>query len=233
MLLLLCWLAFGGSPQSARADAKSVAAGIEAKYARARTLQAQFYETYRAGGAGGQAESGTVYFAKPGRMRWEYESPETKLFIVDGKSVWFYVPADHTASRAAMKESEDWRTPLALLTGRIHLDRLCGRMELLDDASGTVAPGDLPYDPRNRVLSCLPHKVSDPTAQPPFREILFEVSPDFELARVLIREAGDVQTEFRFANWRENLVVAESKFHFEPPPGVAIVNEEGLAQAAH
>src|SRR5260370_23202186 len=63
-------------------------------------------------------------------MRWEYEAPERKLFIADGKTVWFYVPADHTATKAPIKESSDWRTPLALLTGKAHLSRLGSRIDL-------------------------------------------------------------------------------------------------------
>jgi outer membrane lipoprotein-sorting protein len=39
----------------------------------------------------------------------------------------------------------------------------------------------------------------------------------------VIRQAGALQTDFRFGNWRENIPVDESKFHFLPPPGVAIV----------
>jgi len=214
-------------------NASNVAKSLEEKYARAQTLEARFYERYRAGAGGGQAESGTVYFSKPGRMRWEYESPESKLFIVDGKNVWFYVPADHTASRAQIKESDDWRTPLALLTGKIHFDRLCGQMAILDEALGSIAVGDLPSDPRNRILRCLPHKSNDPNASAPFKEILFELTPQLDLARVVIREPGDIETEFRFANWKENLGLPESMFHFEPPPGVAIVNEAGLSREVH
>ena len=56
------------------------------------------------------------------------------------------------------------------------------------------------------------------------------MTPNAELVRVVIREPADVQTEFRFGNWKENVELAESKFHFEPPPGVAIVNEEDLAR---
>ena len=64
-------------------------------------------------------------------MRWEYESPEQKLFIVDGTNAWFYVPADRTASRAKMKESSDWRTPLALLAGKADLSKLCRSIQLV------------------------------------------------------------------------------------------------------
>ena len=67
-------------------------------------------------------------------MRWEYESPEQKLFIVDGTNVWFYVPADRTASRAKVKDSSDWRTPLALLTGKTDFSRLCRTIDVVDAA---------------------------------------------------------------------------------------------------
>ena len=49
---------------------------------------------------------------------------------------------------------------------------------------------------------------------------------------VVIHEA-DAQTEFRFGNWEENLPIPEAKFHFQPPPGVAIVDEESLAGEVH
>ena len=72
---------------------------LESRYRHARTLKAEFFERYSDGNGGSAAESGTVLFSRPGRMRWEYESPEKKLFLVDGTNVWFYVPADRTASR--------------------------------------------------------------------------------------------------------------------------------------
>jgi len=120
-------------------DVNTVRRALEARYQHARTLRASFFERYTDGNGGASAESGTVYFSRPGRMRWEYESPEQKLFIVDGTNVWFYVPADHTASRAKLKESSDWRTPLALLTGKADLSKLCRSIQLvgLDAEKGT------------------------------------------------------------------------------------------------
>jgi outer membrane lipoprotein-sorting protein len=49
----------------------------------------------------------------------------------------------------------------------------------------------------------------------------------------LIREAGDAETEFEFGNWEENPDLPESRFHFEPPPGVAIVDQSDLAGSIH
>jgi outer membrane lipoprotein carrier protein len=231
---VLLWLGASGVTNGAA----EIVRGVEARYARAHTLEARFYERYHASGQPSQSESGIVYFSKPGRMRWEYESPQTKLFLDDGSNVWLYVPADRTASRAKVKESDDWRTPLALLTGKMRLNRLCGEISLAGrtaGASGGIGASgdggvsdDGALDPRDTVLSCLPRPTA--SGEPPaFRQILFEVDPDYHLVRVRIREAGDVETEFRFGDWRDNVAVPESKFHFDPPPGVSVVNAEDLA----
>jgi outer membrane lipoprotein carrier protein len=226
MLAALLAVLLAGSSISPR-DANAVARALEARYQHARTLRANFYERYTDGNGGASAESGIVYFSRPGRMRWEYESPEQKLFIVDGTNAWFYVPADHTASRAKMKESSDWRTPLALLAGKADLAKICRSIQLADaDAEKGSHLEEQAVPSGNSVLLCIPRDASgtDPTLQ-----VLFETDSDARLVRVLIREAGHVETEFRFGNWEENTVIPEVKFHFQPPPGVAVVDEESLA----
>jgi outer membrane lipoprotein carrier protein len=208
-------------------DANSIRRAMETRYQHAHTLSANFFERYSDGNGGALSESGTVYFSRPGRMRWEYESPEEKLFIVDGTNVWFYVPADRTASRAKLKESSDWRTPLALLTGKADLSKLCRSIQLV---GGNAEKGsefeEQSVPPGDAVLQCVPR---DASANDPALRVLFETDSDARLVRVSIREAGHIETEFRFRNWEENAVIPEIKFHFQPPPGVAIVDEASLA----
>src|ERR1700691_5734488 len=107
-----CFLITGWMPASAETSAAAapVVRALEAHYSGIKTLQAIFLERYADGRQNQRLESGTVYFSRPGRMRWDYESPEKKLFLVAGKLVWLYVPADRTATRAPIKESQDWRT---------------------------------------------------------------------------------------------------------------------------
>lgn len=214
-------------------DPGPIRRALEARYQHARTLEATFFERYTDGSGGVSAESGTVYFSRPGRMRWEYESPEQKLFLVDGTNAWFYVPADHTASRAKMKESSDWRTPLALLAGKTDLSRLCRQIELAEPESwsGKDSNGE-PPSPANALLRCVPRGSADENGAvtPP---VLLEVDPEGWLARIVIHESGNAETEFRFGNWQENIPVPESKFHFQPPAGVAIVDEQSLADESH
>lgn len=230
MVLLISALAFSPSSTQTR-TAQDVARALETHYHRTKSMSAVFLETYRSGGAGIRAESGKVYFSRHGRMRWDYDSPEKKLFLVDGKNVWYYVPADHTASRTSVRQSSDWRTPLALLAGKVNLEKLCGSLELAPVAEqpGLRAPNSNDAAARateagNEVLVCQPRKED----QDSFSEVFFEVNPRDQLARVTIRQPGDIETEFRFGDWRENIPIAESEFHFEPPAGVAIVDDSSL-----
>ena len=223
-------------PAKASADsAKAIAQLLEEHYRNAQTLRAVFLERYSSGPREAIVESGTVYFRRPGRMRWEYEAPEKKLFLADGKSVWFYVPADHTATKAPIKESSDWRTPLALLTGRANLSRLCSRVDLIVQ-KGTPAG--------HAILSCMPkgEKEGKPPAEASssqdstqlpgagdFVAVLLEVDVSTgELAGVRIRQAGGIELEYRFGDWQEGLPLPEEMFQFRAPTGVAIVDGSAL-----
>jgi outer membrane lipoprotein carrier protein len=219
-------LSFAAIPAPRSPNAAQVARLLEAHYRRIRTMEAVFLEKYTSGGNRLRAESGRVYFSRPGRMRWDYDSPEKKLFLVDGKNVWYYVPGDHTASRAQFKQSDDLRTPLALLTGKMKIERLCGSLHLADAASAAADPEERPSVTGNTLLVCTPRK-QDETY---FRKVLLEVNPRYQLVRLTIREPGDIETEFRFGGWKENVPLGEAMFHFAPPPGVAIVDDAALAQ---
>ncbi len=228
--------------QVATRDADSARRALEARYRHARTLKAVFFERYTDGSGGVTAESGTVYFSRPGRMRWEYESPEQKLFLVDGTNVWFYVPADHTASRAKLKESSDWRTPLALLAGKADLSKVCRSIEIVSPASGesseqaaqglAVGRQVLPVSPGDTLLRCIPRGPSS-AAGGASQDVSLETDANANLIGVVIHEPGNITTEFRFGNWQENIPLPEATFHFLPPAGVAIVDEESLAGEIH
>lgn len=213
-------------------DARGAARALQLRYRNATTLKAAFFERYSDGNGGILAESGTVYFSRPGRMRWEYEAPEQKLFLVDGKNVWFYRPDDHTASRAKLRESSDWRTPLALLVGKANLSKLCSDVQLVDPTSGRAGESDEESaHAGNIILRCIPRSGYD--TRESIREVILETDRQAYLVHVVIREVGGTETEFRFGNWEANLTMPEAKFRFDPPGGVTIVDEDTLAGTTH
>jgi outer membrane lipoprotein carrier protein len=232
---MLCWLALAAfAPSSSSSppssDVQAIVHAVQSRYDHTHTLFASFLERYTQGGRLAQVESGSVYFSRPGRMRWDYESPETKLFLVDGKNVWFYIPADRTASRARVRDSADWRTPFALLTGKLSLSRLCGRIELVGNGSDSTAPA---AGAAVQTLRCTSRAAEAGEDSAPFKEVLLGLDAQYRIVSVLIREAGDTETEFEFGNWEENPELPESKFHFEPPTGVAIVDQSDLVGSIH
>jgi outer membrane lipoprotein carrier protein len=202
-------------------QASVLTARMEAKYRSARTLQATFLERYSENGRLLRSESGIAYFRRPGKMRWEYEAPEKDLFLVDGKTAWFYVPADHTVTRAPARKSTDFRTPMALLAGEMKISRVCSRVEL--------ARSEEPRTHGDAMLSCKLRGTQTPDSSQVGQDtVFFEVVPDSgELARILIRQADGVEIEFRFAKWHFDPPLPASMFRFEVPRGVAIVLADG------
>lgn len=214
-----------------RLDVKEMVQRLEFHYRGSETLQAEFLERYSEGRRSVHVESGKVFFRRPGKMRWEYETPEEKLFVADGKFVWFYVPSDRTVTRARAKDSTDWRTPLALLTGQAKLSRLCQRIVVVPRSPG------LPSG--HEVLRCTPHGEKRPDTFHPnnmsdsgepseanFEEVLLELDAGTgELASVLVRQPGGIELEYRFANWKRDPKLPEALFHFQAPVGVAIVDD--------
>jgi outer membrane lipoprotein carrier protein len=202
---------------------------MEARYRAAKTLQATFLERYAENGSVVRTEAGTAYFRRPGKMRWEYERPEKDLFLVDGKTAWFYVPADHTVTRMPARQSGDLRTPLALLAGQMKISRVCSHVEFAD-AEKPLAEGHAVLrckvrgEKQDNAIAEGPEHALGPGAND---AVFFEVARDSgELARLIVRQAGGISVEFRFENWRFDPAIPDTMFRFQPPPGVAIVNGE-------
>src|SRR6267154_5538722 len=137
LLLISAFAVLFPAPEATSPTVSALVQRFESTYRSSKTLQANFLETYFDGGKVVRSEAGIAYFGKPGKMRWEYDSPEANLYIVDGKWSWFYAPADHTVTRARAKESSDSRTPLALLAGEMKVSRIC-RNVVLENTSGAV-----------------------------------------------------------------------------------------------
>jgi len=194
-------------------DVKSVAAAVDAHYNHLHSLEAEFTEVYRGSGMD-RTESGTLFLKKPGKMRWEYRSPKEKLFVSNGKDAWFYVPDDRQARKESAEKLEDVRSPLAFLLGKTKLEKELHGLSLAPDVE--------PLTPANVVLRGVPTALSDQ-----INEIVLEVTPESHIARLIIQGADGATTEYRFANQKEDVAIADERFHFKAPAGTEVV-EGGL-----
>jgi len=190
-------------------DVHQVAQAVDDHYNHLRSLESNFTEIYRGAGAD-REESGTLWLKKPRKMRWEYRSPRVKLFVSDGQSVWFYLPEQRQLRKTDFRRLDDLRSPIAFLLGKTKLEKeLQGLSQAVDQAPASAG---------NTVLRGVPRAMADQVS-----EVQLEVTPDHQIARIVLMEADGGTTEFRFSGWKENVDLAESQFHFTPPPGVEIV----------
>jgi outer membrane lipoprotein carrier protein len=209
---LVLWLA--ALPASnALPDIHAVAQAVDEHYNRLQSLESEFNEIYQGAGVE-RNESGTLWLKKPGKMRWEYRSPENKLFVSDGRYAWFYLPEEKQVRKSSLRKLEDVRSPLAFLLGKTKLEKE------LDGLS--FAPEVKPQNAADEMIRGVPKGMEERV-----RQILVEVTPDDRIARILIDGVDDSLTEYRFSGQKENIPVADAKFRFEAPAGTEVVEEEG------
>lgn len=190
-------------------DIHEIARAVDDHYNHLRSLQSDFTEIYQGDGPE-RVESGTLWLKKPRKMRWEYRSPKEKLFVSDGRVVWFYLPTERQLRKTSLKKLDDLRSPLAFLLGKTKLESELRDLSKAVDQSPLVS-GDM-------VLRGVPQAMMDQVS-----EVLLEITPSHQIVRIVLVDADQATTEFRFAGWKENLELSDRQFTFTPPPGVETV----------
>ena len=209
-------------PQSGSAqqndDAATVAGAVQAFYNQTKGVRTSFYQTYFNKLYDNYDRSrGTVTFAKPGKMRWDYARPNGKVIATDGSTLTMYSPGDEGENgqcfRRQMSQSQ---LPAAFSfltgTGRLEEDYT---FRLLDAARQGYDEG--------YVLELTPR-----TPSPHYERILFYVMkrndrPTGVVRRVLIVDAAGNRNRFDFSNMEWNPATTGATFRFSPPGGVRCV----------
>jgi outer membrane lipoprotein carrier protein len=193
-------------------NVQTVAQLVDQRYDHMQSFQADFTEIYQAAGAE-RTESGKLWMKKPGKMRWEYRSPEEKLFVADGHNGWLYLPVEKQVRKSSLKSLDDVRSPLAFLLGKTKLEK---------ELSGlSFAPDMQTWHEDDMVLRGIPVGLNDRIS-----EVLLEITPQHQIARILIHSVDDSVTEYRFSNQKENVSVPNSYFQFSPVAGTEVIEDE-------
>jgi outer membrane lipoprotein carrier protein len=205
---LLCVLAFASFSAAALAQTPTAAAlakQVDAHYNRLQSLQTRYAERYQGVGLD-RTETGKLTLRKPGRMRWAYDTPAGKVFILDGKDAISYTPGNTQAQRIPEKQLDDLRSPLRFLLGHTELAKE------LDGLSLTVVNGGY-------TLSGTPKGM-----QQRVHSLALTVDSAGTIHAMRIEETDGAVTTFTFTDMHENVPTPDSDFMFVPPPGVAIIN---------
>jgi chaperone LolA len=206
-------LAFSTDAASLRQsiDLNALIDGLQAKYSKMRGLEAEFVQIYQGQDGRLLRERGRLALKRPAKARWDYTSPERKVFVSDGKNVLFYVYGERHATRSSIKESGDPQIPFLFLLGKGNLRRDFKRIEVVS-AERPVAGGDV-------VLRLVPKRAPEE-----FKQLLVEVRvSSVEVRRMVIFERNGARMDFLLSGVVENAVADDSVFRFVPPPGVEVV----------
>jgi outer membrane lipoprotein carrier protein len=199
---------------AADSDASKIAARVDRRYNHLTTLKSRFQESY-AGAGMTRREQGDLWLQKPGKMRWEYQQPTPKLFIVDGKTAYFYVPSERQARRMPAKKLDDFRSPIRYLLGHTKLESEFAKLSLSSDA---------PKQPGDAVLEGVPKGMEDRV-----QRVLLEINPADQIVGIRIEEPDGSITEFTFSDLQENIPVNRELFRFTPPPGIEVIEGQQIA----
>jgi outer membrane lipoprotein carrier protein len=184
--------------------AEALARRIEARHRGVRDLTARFVQTYRSGALGREVvEKGVLSLKPPSRMRWEYRDPEKKTFVSDGKTSFFYVPADRQVIRRETSDARD--LPAMLLSG--HAD-IVGTFDVALEAG----PAGL------QRLRLTPRK-----PEPEIERLYVDVDGGDRIRAILVLDAQGNRSQFAFDDIRENVGLDDRLFRFEVPRGVEVI----------
>jgi outer membrane lipoprotein carrier protein len=204
-LLVLVAFAMAGGAGAQTPSATALAAKVDAHYNHLHSLTAHFTERYRGMGID-RTETGTLTLSKPGRMRWTYDAPSGKIFVLDGKFAVSYTPGDSQALRTPAKQLDDLRSPLRFLLGHTEIAKE------LDGLTLTLVSGGY-------TLSGVPKGM-----QQTVQSIGITVDASGQITGMRIVQTDGAETSFAFSDIRENVATPDSEFQFDPPPGVTIIN---------
>ena len=193
----------------ARPPAADIARALQDKYDRVKDFAADFTHTYEGGVLKRKStERGAVQIKKPGRMRWEYTTPEKKTFVSDGVRIYSYVPADKQVIVSDAPSGDEATTAVLFLAGKGNLLRDFTVSYAETPVAGALA---LRLDPRQK--------------QRDYDWLIVIV----DAATLQIRglTAADQQggrSGFTFTNYRENTGVADHVFAFQIPRGADVIH---------
>jgi outer membrane lipoprotein carrier protein len=212
LLFSFILLTLGNIEATVEVDVNRIIDGLQVRYGKMKGLAADFTQLYHDQAGRRLREQGTLLLKRPGKMRWEYHQPEQKIFLTDGKKVYFYVPSERQVIVTTIKEADDPRIPFLFLLGHGNLRKDFSKIE--------VSQIESPATAGNVVLELVPKRANNN-----YKRIFTEVNPtNMQLYRLVFIDATGARSDFLLSNFRENYIAGDDQFTFEPPSGVRVLN---------
>ena len=201
------------SQPASRPSPEELARALQTRYDAIRDFTADFVHTYEGGVLRAKAsERGTVLIKKPGKMRWNYTSPEEKLFVSDGVKIYSYIPADNQVYVGDMPSADEAATPVLFLTGKGNLTR--------DFAIAYAELPDLGAD--MYALKLTPRQTGRDYE---WLTLVFDANT-LQIQRLLAHDLQGGTSAFFLTNLKENVSLADTEFTFRIPRGADVITSD-------
>jgi len=117
--------AFQCTTELAEVEQSALIRKVQSSYQTIDTISGGFVQRSTLAGFGDFEEQseGRVFFKKPGKMRWEYQSPEEELFLLNDNTFWHYQPRDNQVLIDELGEILVSDLPIAFLLGVGNLEQ--------------------------------------------------------------------------------------------------------------
>ncbi len=207
-MLLLVEMSF--SYAASALTAEEVADKVQATYRSFSDLHAGFVQraTNRLSGVTQEA-SGRLFLKWPGKMRWEYESPEPRLFLIDGKTLWSYSPVERQAVAQDVSGAIS-TSPIGILFGLSSLRRDFRVRAILHAGAKDSQEYLLDLAPRGQDLS--------------FKRVILAVDRErFLIQRLTVFDLYGNTIIVDLSELQVNPGLKDSLFQFSAPPGTDVV----------
>lgn len=161
-----------------------------------------------------QVSEGTVFFKKPGKMRWNYQKPFKQEIVSDGKTLWSYRPEEKQVVVSPMSQAAQGKVPSTFLAG-------LGNLKL----DFQIRWGKEPSPQDDYFLELTPNEFHGSL------EKLFLLI-DRKTYRILQAKIQDVMgntTQISFSKTQFDNRLPDSLFTFTPPPGVEVFQMPGAS----
>ncbi len=188
-----------------KSEAAQYLKNVQSRYNLITSLTAQFIQKsqFVAGMEVEEQSSGTLYFQRRAKMRWEYKTPTLQQFVSDGETVWFYQPELNQVTLQDVTNSFDSELPVSFLIGLGNLEDEFQVAKACKDSQGIV----LELQPKKAQANLnVFHLVVDPK--------------DFSPIGAKVVDAGGNETTIQLVKRDFNKKLAETLFTFEIPRGV-------------
>ncbi|SRR5579875_212741 len=190
---------------------ESTLSRIQNHYRVTNSFHAKFTEQVTSPGGMKKDRTGSVYYLKPGRMRWEFAGPETETIVSDGVIVYSYEPDLNQVIETPVKQIIKSPSATAFLLG-------FGNLRTDFKASFT------PSAPNDGLI----HLTLVPKEGGNAAEVALDPK-SLDLVMLDLTDAVGDRTSFRFTDWSDNPTLADSLFKFEVPSGADIVRTPGAS----